>query len=247
MKLTPQISFNESELQKLLAESLHKWCGGYQSGLKVDINCNRDGQASGNAFMLLEGENSIISLSHAVIAAGICQALAAKGEAIGDGSLTFKYNEGHGHGRSSSVSATATPASADASLPDGSATEASAAKAGVVNFPGTVSVNFGIDALTDLLKAAAKRSGNKPTYASVAFTNHKTCTASISVETNSGRTGTIALNSTELIEVLSEELTSRGYSLAHDGFSFNYTEGGHGSRSGTSVTVTCTGFPIGKA
>jgi hypothetical protein len=55
------------------------------------------------------------------------------------------------------------------------------------------------------------------------------------------------LNSTELIEALSEELTSRGYSLAHDGFSFNYTKGGHGSRSGTSVTVTCTGFPIGKA
>jgi hypothetical protein len=251
MKLTPQLYFNESELNELFTKSLQQWCYRYQSGLRVRINCNSSGQVYGTALLYLGERNNSgkeishsVTFSHDVIAAGICQALAAKGEAIAPASLTFKYNEGHGYGGSSSISATASQATAGSPATDSDATMASAAKAGVVNFPGTVSLYFGIDELLDLLKDAVRRSGNQPTYASFLYTDSQNCGANISVTTKSGASGNILLNSSELKEALSEELTVRGYTVTEDGFRYNQSEGGYGSRYGTSMAVTCTAIPM---
>ncbi len=252
MKFNSQLSFSESELKKLFIDSLHKWCDGYQSGLTVDINCNSSGQVSGNALMCLGGKNdSFISFnhdvrfSHDVIAAGICQALAAKGEAIDPASLTFKYNEGHGYRGGSSFSATANEATAEVLLANGANSETSAAKAGVVNFPGTVYVDFGIYALLDLLNDAVKRSGNQPTYVTFLFTDKRNCAANVIVTTKNGGGDDILLNSNELKTALRDELTARGYTVEED--CLRYSQSGYGSNSCTSVTVTCTAIPKGKA
>ena len=118
-----------------------------------------------------------------------------------------------------------------------------ARQTGSIVFPGTVTVNFGINELTDLLKAAAKRAGADPTHASVSYTDEKTCSANITVKTKGGASGTIALGSTQLNETLAEELTSRGYTVAADGLRYSYSQGGFGNRSGTSVSVTLTAIP----
>lgn len=239
MKLTVQLSFDRATLTRLLTTAVRKWSGLYQID-SLTINGNSDGTVSGYAMMKFAGKNSMIHFKHDVIVAGICQSSAAEGNPIDKASLTFKYIEGRGYGGGPSVSATANPASADA--PEGDS-GADSSKSGAIIFPGTVTVHFGIDELTDLLKAAAKRAGADPTYASVSFTDEKNCTANITVKTKGGASGTIALGSTQMNETLAEELTSRGYTVAPDGFRYSHSNGGHGSRSGTSMSVSLTAIP----
>jgi hypothetical protein len=254
MKFNSQLSYSESELKKLFTDSLQQWCGGYQSGLTVDINCNSSGQVSGIALMYLGGKNNSfitfnhdVRFSHDVIAAGICQALAAKGEAIDPTSLTFKYDEGHGYRGGSSFSATANEATAEVQLANGANSETSAAKAGVANFPSTVYVDFGVYALLDLLNDAVRRSGNQPTYVTFLFTDKRNCAVNVIVKTKNGRDDDILLNSNELKTALRDELTARGYTVEEDCLRYSQSQGGYGNRYGASVTVTCTGFPIRKA
>ncbi len=238
MQLSIQLSFDRATLTRLLTTAVRKWSGLYQID-SLTINCNEGGRASGYAMMKFAGKNSMINFEHDVIVAGICQSLAAEGQPIDQASLTFKYIEGRGYGGGTSVSATANPASADTAKTDA----AEPAKTGSIVFPGTVTVNFGIDELTDLLKAAAKRAGADPTYASVSYTDEKTCSANITVKTKGGASGTIALGSTQMNETLTEELNSRGYTVAPDGFRYSYSKGGFGNRSGTSVSVNLTAIP----
>lgn len=237
MQLTIQLSFDRTTLTRLLTTAVRKWSGLCQID-SLTINGNSDGTVSGYAMMKFAGKNSMIHFKHDVIVAGICESSAAEGNPIDKASLTFKYIEGRGYGGGASVSATANPASADAAKVD----EAEQ-KAGSISFPGTVTVQFGIDEVTDLLKAAAKRAGADPTYASVSYTDQKNCTANITVKTKSGASGTIAMGATQMNETLCEELTSRGYTVAPYGLRYSYSEGGFGSRSGTSMTVTLTAVP----
>lgn len=48
-------------------------------------------------MMKFAGKNSMIHFNHDVIVAGICESLAAEGNAIDKASLTFKYIEGRGY------------------------------------------------------------------------------------------------------------------------------------------------------
>ncbi len=239
MQLSIQLSFDRATLTRLLTTAVRKWSGLYQID-SLTINCNEAGQVSGYAMMKFAGKNSMLHFKHDVIVAGICQSSAAEGNPIDQASLTFKYHESRGYGGGSSVSATANPA-ADASKAD--ATNPADEKTGSIVFPGTVTVNFGIDELTDLLKAAAKRAGADPTHASVSYTDEKTCSANITVKTKGGASGTIALGSTQLNETLAEELTSRGYTVAADGLRYSYSQGGFGNRSGTSMSASLTAIP----
>jgi len=240
MQLTVQLSFDRATLTRLLTTAVRKWSGLYQID-SLTINGNSDGTVSGYAMMKFAGKNSMIHFKHDVIVAGICESSAAEGNPIDKASLTFKYIEGRGYGGGTSVSATANPASADAAKPD--AANPAEQKAGSIAFPGTVTVQFGIDELTDLLKAAAKRAGADPSHASVSYTDEKTCSANITVKTKGGASGTIALGATQMNETLCEELTSRGYTVAPDGLRYSYSQGGFGGRSGTSMTVTLTAIP----
>jgi hypothetical protein len=239
MKLTVQLSFDRATLTRLLTTAVRKWSGLYQID-SLTINGNSDGTVSGYAMMKVAGKNSMIHFKHDVIVAGICESLAAEGKAIDKASLAFKYIEGRGFGGGASVSATANPTSADAK-PD--ATNPAEQKAGSICFPGTVTVQFGIDELTDLLKAAAKSAGADPSHASVTYADEKTCSADITVKTKGGASGTIALGATQMNETLCEELTSRGYTVATDGLRYSYSQGGFSGRSGTSMTVTLTAIP----
>ncbi|CAN5194410.1 hypothetical protein BH11CYA1_BH11CYA1_23540 [soil metagenome] len=238
MLLSIQLSYDRATLTRLLTTAVRKWSGLYQVD-SLTINCYSDGSVSAYAMMKLAGKNSMINFNHDVIVAGICESSAAEGNPIDKTSLTFKHIEGRGYGGGSSVSATASPATADSQATTGAASY----KPGCINFPGTVTVNFGIDELTDLLKAAVKRAGAEPTYASLSFTDEKTCSANVTVKTKGGASGTIAMGSQQLNETLTEELTVRGYAVAADGFRFSYSKGGFGNRSGTSVTVTLTAIP----
>ena len=238
MLLNIQVNFDRPTLTRLLTSAVRKWSGLYEID-SLTINCDASGITSGYAMMKFAGKNSMINFKHDVIVAGICQASAADGNPIDKASLTFKHIEGRGYGGGSSVSATANPATADAQDTTGAASD----KPGCINFPGTVTVNFGIDELTDLLKAAVKRAGAEPTHASVSFTDEKSCSANVTVKTKGGASGTIAMGSQQLNETLTEELTDRGYAVAADGFRFSYSKGGFGNRSGTSVTVTLTAIP----
>lgn len=239
MQLSIQLSFDRATLTRLLTTAVRKWSGLYQID-SLTINGNSDGTVSGYAMMKFAGKNSMINFKHDVIVAGICQSSAAEGNPIDPASLTFKYIESRGYGGGSSVSATANPASADAAKED---TGAASSNSGSIIFPGTVTVNFGIDELTDLLKAAAKRAGADPSQASVTYINEKNCTANITVKTKAGASGTIALGATQMNETLTEELTNRGYTVAADGLRYSYSQGGFGSRSGTSMAVTLTAIP----
>lgn len=240
MQLSIQLSFDRATLTRLMTTAVRKWSGLYEID-SLTINCNEGGQVSGYAMMKFAGKTSMINFKHDVIVAGICQSSAAEGNPIDQASLTFKYIEGRGYGGGASVSATANPAAADAQKAD--AVSSTDSKTGSIVFPGTVTVHFGIDELTDLLKAAAKRAGADPTYASVSYTDEKTCAANITVKTKGGASGTIALGATQMNETLAEELTSRGYTVAPDGLRYSYSKGGHGSRSGTSVSVSLTAIP----
>lgn len=239
MQLTIQVSFDRATLTRLLTTAVRKWSGLCQID-SLTINGNSDGTVSGYAMMKFAGKNSMIHFNHDVIVAGICESLAAEGTPIDKASLSFKYIDARGYGGGSSVSATANPASADAK-PD--AANPAEQKAGSISFPGTVTVNFGIDEVTDLLKAAAKRAGAEPSHATVTYTDEKTCSANITVKVKGGASNTIALGATQMNETLSEELTSRGYTVAPDGLRYSYSQGGFGSRSGTSMTVTLTAIP----
>lgn len=239
MQLSIQLSFDRATLTRLLTTAVRKWSGLYQVD-SLTINCNEAGQVSGYAMMKFAGKNSMINFKHDVIVAGICESLAAENQPVDKASLTFKYIESRGYGGGSSVSATANPA---ADAPKADATSCADPKAGSIVFPGTVTVHFGIDELTDLLKAAAKRAGADPTYASVSYTDEKNCTANITVKTKGGAAGTIALGATQMNETLAEELTNRGYTVAADGLRYSYSQGGHGSRSGTSMSASLTAIP----
>lgn len=239
MKLTVQLSFDRATLTRLLTTAVRKWSGLYQID-SLTINGYSDGSVSGYAMMKFAGKNSLIHFKHDVIVAGICESLAAEGNPIDKASLTFRYIEGHGYGGGASVSATANPASADAKPNAAIPVEQ---RAGSIFFPGTVTVQFGIDELTDLLKAAAKRAGADPSHATVTYTDEKTSSANITVKTKGGALGTIALGATQMNETLREELTNRGYTVAPDGLRYSYSQGGHSGRSGTSMTVNLTAIP----
>lgn len=242
MQLSIQLTFDRPTLTRLLTTAVRKWSGLYQID-SLTINCDADGRASGYAMMKFAGKNSMINFKHDVIVAGVCEALAAEGNPIDKASLAFKYHEGRGYGGGSSVSATANPASAESADAVSYVSSDTGEKSGAICFPGTVTVNFGIDELTDLLKAAAKRAGADATHATVSFTDEQNCSANITVKTKGGASGTIEMGSRQMNETLAEELTARGYTVAVDGFRYSYSNGGFASRSGTSMTVTLTAVP----
>lgn len=241
MQFNIQRNFDRATLIRLLATAVRQWSGLCEIDA-LTINCSSEGCVSAYAMMRFAGRKGLINFHQDVIVAGICQSLAAEGNAIDRASLTFKYSEGHGYGGSSSVTATANPAAADAPNQD-AIMPAAATKTGSISFPGTVTVHFGIDEVTDLLKDAVKREGGEPSHAWVSYTDAKTCAANISVKIHGGASGTITLTAAETNDTLSEELTSRGYTVAPDGFLYSYSEGGHGSRGGTSMTVSFTAIP----
>lgn len=245
MQLSIQLTFDRATLTRLLTTAVRKWSGLYQID-SLTINCDADGRASGYAMMKFAGKNSMINFKHDVIVAGVCEASAAEGKPIDKASLAFKYHEGRGYGGGTSVSATANPASAesaDAVSCVSSDASDTGEKSGAICFPGTVTVNFGIDELTDLLKAAAKRAEADATHATVSFTDEQNCSANITVKTKGGASGTISMGSKQMNETLAEELTARGYAVAADGFRYSNSKGGFGNRSGTSMTVTLTAIP----
>ncbi|MFA6211709.1 MAG: hypothetical protein WC714_19880 [Candidatus Obscuribacterales bacterium] len=242
MQLSIQLNFDRPTLTRLFTTAVRKWSGLYQID-SLTISCDADGRASGYAMMKFAGKTSMINFEHDVIVAGVCQASAAEGNPIDRASLAFKYHEGRGYGGGTSVSATANPATAESADAMSCVSSDTSEKSGAICFPGTVTVNFGIDELTDLLKAAAKRAGADATHATVSFTDKQNCSANITVKTKGGASGTISMGSKQMNETLAEELTARGYTVAADGFRYSYSKGGFGNRSGTSMTVSLTAIP----
>jgi hypothetical protein len=241
-----QINFDQTSLKRLLTAALNKWSSGAALD-PVTINCDSVGKASAYTFLRRSGKVTMINFSHEVVVAGVEQMSAAEGNPLAAGSLVFRYIEGRGFGGGSSVAASAK--AAPASTADGTVaadSKTTSASPGSIKFPGTVTVSFDQTALLDLIKAAAKRSGAEPTYATISFVDEQKASATITVKTpgGSGATGTISLSPAELNEALSTELTARGYTIGADAFRYTYRNGGYGGGSGTSVTVTLSVLPI---
>jgi hypothetical protein len=229
-----QIKFDNADLIRLFSASLHKWSGGAKFD-SITIKCDGAGRAWGYAFQCDRGRTRV-DFSHDVIVAGIALASAAEGNPVADGSLLFSHQEGLGYAGGSTVSATASPAENNAANSD----PASAAPSvgGTAKFPGTVTISFSVKELRELLIAAAKRAGEEATAAIFFYSETDGTAARITVKTAGGASGSASLTPAELNTALRDELAARGCSVAENGFKFNYSEGGYGGGSGTSLTVT---------
>jgi hypothetical protein len=234
MQFQVELNFSKKDLERLLTASLSRWGGARLDS--VTVNADDNGRTSGYAFLRNGSKTTTINFSHDVIVAGICQASAAAGTPIAADTLQFTYHRGHGHGGGSTTTATAK---------SGTAADVAAcaeAAAGRITFPGTVTVYFGIDELPELVKSAVKRAGQEPTYCTVSYDKDNGTSASVSVKVGA-TSGSIKLSPAELNQTITDELTARGYNVVPDGYTYSYSQGGFGSRSGTSVTVTLLGLP----